>query len=447
MTRVIRSRAGCRVVVAGAVALASLAAPAAASPRAASRAAAVSLVSRGCPGPNFEAVQAVDGRFVYESWIGCGGIGFARSADGGRHFGPPVRVRGSAPPGPYPHELPRLGWDPALAVAPDGTVYVSFMIARGGYAHPVVAASVDHGRTFARVRPVLPPPRYRPNWGDRAYIAVGPDGTVYVTWVYGRHFHPNGGVTYSNVVLQKSTDEGRTWSHLTPVSPGFPNEGAEIAAAPLVVEPSGRIDVLMWVDAPPGAQPYVLSPGHDYFTSSVDGGRTWSRPVRMGPAAFRINPLKVFWIDASIGVDSSGVLYAAWDTQRPGGDIGWLSYSIDHGRTWSEPRAATSSRGDAEHLMGVAGGGPGIAYVGWLTPNLHKGWAQYLRPFSITDGWLSSRKRISPEFGNPDGWPGDTIGLTVLPGGRTGGIPPVMVSWGVPTRTSTQIWAARIAAN
>src|SRR5207248_9454546 len=39
---------------------------------------------------NEEPVQAVDGRYVYEAWIGCGGwtIGFARSTDGGRRFGP-----------------------------------------------------------------------------------------------------------------------------------------------------------------------------------------------------------------------------------------------------------------------------------------------------------------------------------------------------------------------
>src|SRR6266851_3215033 len=54
----------------------------------------VTEISRGCPGQNAEAEQAVDGRYVYVTWIGCNGIGFARSVDGGRSFGRPVIVPG-----------------------------------------------------------------------------------------------------------------------------------------------------------------------------------------------------------------------------------------------------------------------------------------------------------------------------------------------------------------
>ena len=53
--------------------------------------------------------------YVYADWMGCGGIGFARSTDGGLHFSKPVTVPGSA----------GASWDPAIAVAPNGTVYVS----------------------------------------------------------------------------------------------------------------------------------------------------------------------------------------------------------------------------------------------------------------------------------------------------------------------------------
>src|SRR5947208_8113503 len=42
-------------------------------------------------------------------------------------------------------------WDPAITVAPNGTVYAAFMIARGGEWYPVVAASFDHGATFLQV--------------------------------------------------------------------------------------------------------------------------------------------------------------------------------------------------------------------------------------------------------------------------------------------------------
>ena len=62
---------------------------------------------------------------VYEAWMGCKGIAVARSVNGGRSFEAPVSV-----PGTVGSNVNT--WDPAVAVAPDGTVYVSFMLARGG---------------------------------------------------------------------------------------------------------------------------------------------------------------------------------------------------------------------------------------------------------------------------------------------------------------------------
>src|SRR5947209_4002474 len=100
-------------------------------------------VSR-CGGSNAEVEQAVDGAYVYEAWIGCNHrIGFARSTNGGRTFGPAQAVPGSGSSRFH-------GWDPAVAVAPDGTVYVAYMIASGSGTTrkmaPVVAVSTNHGR-------------------------------------------------------------------------------------------------------------------------------------------------------------------------------------------------------------------------------------------------------------------------------------------------------------
>ena len=132
-------------------------------------------VSR-CPGPtNAEVVQAVDGRYVYEAWIGCNRrIGFARSVDGGRTFGPSRAVRGS-------HRNGSHTWDPAIAVAPNGTLYVSYMVGPAEGAsngstpmRPAVAVSHDHGRSFDRVTtlPVPPGKNGVGSWGDRPFIAV-----------------------------------------------------------------------------------------------------------------------------------------------------------------------------------------------------------------------------------------------------------------------------------
>ena len=134
----------------------------------------VSEVSSRCAGA--EVHQAVDPKagYVYEVWTGCGGIGFARSMDGGRSYSSPASMPGSARADAD---------DPAVAAAPDGVVFVSFMVHRPQESYPVVAASFDHGARFPQVTP-LAPARVN-NWGDADFIAVGPDGTVYVTWDYG----------------------------------------------------------------------------------------------------------------------------------------------------------------------------------------------------------------------------------------------------------------------
>jgi hypothetical protein len=395
-------------------------------------------LSCGCTGQNAEVEQAVGGTHVYETWIGCHGIGFARSADGGQTFSHPVTIPGSegsgyyrsAGEGRYLSGLPRFGWDPAIAVAPDGAVYVSYMIARRGYAYPVVAVSHDHGATFPSVHDIVPPAAG--NWGDRDFVAVAPDGVVYLTWDYG----PSLRTRNANVVIQKSADGGTTWSPIMPVSPGFPAHGGGVAA-PVIVEPSGRVDVLFWVQA--GSGHTVLPSGHVYFTASADRGSSWSSPVPVGPGAGTISS-QVTWIDAALSIDAAGTLYATWDTQRPGGDVGWVAYSPDHGLTWSAPRRVTPDHDSAEHIMAVSGGAANVAYVAWLSDNSHGGFAFYLRRFSARAGWLTAPVRVSSQFGNPRVWPGDTIGISALPGGRG----QVVVSWGSAVGGQTsQIWVAR----
>ena len=104
-----------------------------------------------CGGQNAEVEQAVDAKlgYAYEEWMGCKGIGFARSTDGGRTWDAPVNLPGTG--------SDKNSWDPAVAVAPDGTVYASFMLSRGGQYYPVVDASFDHGASFTQSSPLIPP--------------------------------------------------------------------------------------------------------------------------------------------------------------------------------------------------------------------------------------------------------------------------------------------------
>lgn len=449
---------GSVAVAAGLTGLAAVAAPApgaaAGQPRppAHVRISDISDISRALPGQNVEVEEAVDPRtgYVYAAWIAAHGIGFARSTDGGLRFGRPVLL-------PRSHG----GWDPAVAVARSGTVYAAFMNSTKKHSFPVVAASFDRGKTFPQVSALVP--AKRGNWGDRDFITVAPDGTVYLTWDYGPSAKkvtyicsPHGSCAFAtgdlNGVLQRSTDGGKTWGPIIHVSPGFPGSGGD--SAPLLVQPGGRIDLEYQGYHVVNRTTYALTPAHSYFTSSTDGGRTWSPPVRVGPPRLTMS-LAEWWIDGAIGSDSAGNLYITWDSQsgKKGArrDIGWLSYSTDHGRTWSPLIRVTPGSNDATHIVQVAGGAPGIAYVGWLADSSPHGYAQYLRVFSIGHGWLTAPIQVSRWFGQRAVWPGDTFGIAVLPQAHPAAPTPggagtqrVSLTWGSAVRPSknSQIYAA-----
>jgi hypothetical protein len=426
-----------------AVLLLGLVVPLAAAAARSTRSAKAVRVSR-CPRSNAEVDQAVDGRNVYEIWIGCHGIGFARSVDGGRSFGPSRSVPGSA------DTATRHAWDPALAVAPDGTVYVSYM-ARGPVGsmmefRPVVVVSHDRGRTFgpARTLPVPPPKTPPGSFGDRDFIAVGPDRTVYVTWDYGPRLDQvrivclkSGSCVYAkgdlNAVIQRSADGGTTWTNVSPISPGFPLGGAY--SAPIVVEPNGTIDVLYW-QHPTDPTTLALSPGHEYFIRSVDGGASWSTPVLVDPQAGTIG-LDEWWIDGSLAVDGAGNLYAAWDTQSGGQDTAWLAWSTNGGQSWSPPLRVTSSR--AGHLTEVAAAAPGDVYVAWQTIVRGKGYATFARRYVVGKGWTGATRKVSRVYGNRRIWPGDTFGLSTENGSA-------ILSWGSANHggRKSEIYAATV---
>jgi len=386
---------------------------------------AITNLTTSCAGQNAEVEQAVDPKlgYVYEDWMGCSGIGFARSTDGGKSWSSPTSVPGAT-------GSDYNAWDPAIAVGPDGTVYAAFMRAHNNQWYPVVDASFDHGQTFSQVSS-LTPPDFK-NWGDRDFIEVGPDGTVYLTYDYGPNRSSitflcaaDGSCGYAsgdvNVVLQKSTDHGKTWSSFRYVSPGFPASGGDLA--PFVVEPNGALDVVYQGYGITDTTTYAMTPAFEYFTRSTDGGDTWTKPVKVGAEAGTMS-LSEWWIDSSIGIDSAGNLYVSWDTQTDSSDTGWLAYSTNRGKTWSPAIQATPDSVNAPHIMEVAGGGPGIAYVGSQTSSDPRGYATFLRAFSTTRGWLSDPFMVSTAFGDTSVWPGDTFGISTLSPTS------VVMSWG-----------------
>ncbi|MCC9311728.1 glycoside hydrolase [Kitasatospora sp. RB6PN24] len=398
-------------------------------------------ISGSCAGQNAETIEATDpaANAVYQEWMGCKGIGVAVSLDGGATFGTPVTLPGSV------GQKGARSWDPAITVAPNGTVYAAFMVSRAGQSHPVIDVSTDHGADFGTAGAITPPDSN--NWGDRDFIAAGPDGTLYLTWDYGPSAAAvtficasNGSCAFAtgdvNAVMQKSTDGGRTWSAMSHISPGYPDSGGD--SAPIVVEPDGSLDVVYQGYTVTNVPTDDLTVAYTYASRSTDGGANWSQPVRIGPGAGSMNNSE-WWIDGSEALGPDGTLYATWDTQGTNSDTGWLSYSQDHGATWSTPVQAPPDTLNVPHVMQVVAGPPGIAYVGWLASSDPRGYAQYLRTFSTTHGWLSAPAQISQAFGATGVWPGDTFGFASLSPTR------LALAWGsavAPNAGTDDIWAA-----
>ena len=369
---------------------------------------------------NAEVVQTYDpsAAALYELWIGCGGIGFARSVDGGYSFSSAIAVPGS---------LSGASWDPAIALAPNGTVYAAYMLNNGSGDTPAVAWSYDHGQTFAGWAPAFTP---GPNqFSDRDYIAVAPNGTVYVSWDFSPNASINqvgcaaGGSCYFlagdyNIVVVWSSDGGRHWSAPVPVEPEYPNAAAP--AGPLLVEPNGTID-LLYEDYPTYGPTHWLGLGRNYFVRSLDGGVHWSTPVAVENGTF-LN--STWWIDGSLGRDSSGTLYATFDTQNATADTAYVAVSRDHGASWSGAIRLNPDQDAAVHaLVTVVGGQNGTAYIAWMANNSTLGWSTYAATLFSNGSTLSAPTLVSALYGIPGEWIGDTMGISDLGGGR------VAVSW------------------
>ncbi len=412
----------------------------------------ISVVSPGCPGTG-DISEAVDRtrHYVYQEFEGCdhgNGVGFARSTNGGDSYLPALALPGSDG-----------GWDPWVAVAPNGTLYAGFMNTIDTRTYPVIDVSFDYGSTF-QVEQSLRPAKGR-NWGDADYLAMGANGTLYVAWDYGpsnsavkSRCSPTGSCWATNgdlnVVVQSSTDDAKTFTPMVAVNPNYPDGGAD--EGDVTVAPDGAIDVLYQGYEVVNTRTLRLADGHEYFTSSADGGKTWSAPVEVGAGAGEIT-INEWWNDGSIATDPSGDLYATWDTQANIGsrktDTGWVSFSSDGGTGWSAPVETTPDQENVPHITEAAGAGPGEAYVAWLSSTDPLGYALYLRTFSVsanggTGGWLSDAVRISRQFGDPTVFPGDTFGITTFSPTA------LVISWGsaVPgSRHKTSVFAAPVSVD
>jgi hypothetical protein len=241
---------------------------------------------------------------------------WARSTDGGAHFGKPVEVT-TAGAGDYP----------APTVLPDGTLLVSYLEIGGLSLGDEVCPSVDQRVVVVRYATT------GKRLGDATAISqlcvvgegLSANGATFTPVTYpAMTADPKTGAvvvaaTYQahldrGVLTSASRDGGRTW-HQTLVSGG---PGTEVSL-PALSSAGGRV-ALSYLTVQPGGT-YMPT-----LRSSADGGRSWSAPVDLASLPSVGNTHPQSGIDAygfgayqGIAVSPDGIAHAAWPDLRPRG--------------------------------------------------------------------------------------------------------------------------------
>jgi len=123
--------------------------------------------------------------------------------------------------------------------------------------------------------------------------------------------------------------------------------------------------------------------------------------------------------------------------ERSGRDV-WLAGGLGSGARGVTGGCSVRLVHEFQQHVHVPGGGD----VVWLADNSPRGYALYLRTFSITRGWRSAPKRISRQYGNSGIWPGDTCGIST-------GAGQLQLSWGgaVGGSQNSEIFAAPVSVS
>jgi hypothetical protein len=251
-------------------------------------------------------------------------IELVRSEDGGRTWSEPIAVSPIVMSSQGEDAPTRVVQGSRPAVAPDGTLYVTWMDSTDddsfeGRGEIFVARSDDDGRTFDTFRAAdfgelgfAPRNALFRYWGSSfPQIAIGPQGEVYVAYTA----RPPGKKTDDgDIFFVASVDRGETWTRKRLND----DDTSRVQFFPAMsAGPDGTIHV-MWGDM---RDDPVETRYHIYYTSSEDGGETWIENARV--TDFPSNPNHAFPGGAFIGdyftiAATEDDVYMAWPDARLG---------------------------------------------------------------------------------------------------------------------------------
>jgi hypothetical protein len=282
--------------------------------------------------------------FYNDNEGGSHGLLAVQKSSDGTHWSKPV-VALHDPGQTFPFET-SMAIDTSPTSPRVNSLYVSgVMWTHSGRQNQIlVAHSADGGVTWtqAPVDPVQKDPAH----DDFTRMAVGKDGTLYLTWMHCvRSRGDFCGNNTAHMMLSKSTDGGSTWSSqqliaTVMVNWTLPNtKGERVYNYPVIA-----------VDNSSGAHAGNLSVAMNTWTGthlrvqvirSTDGGKTWSKPVPLAPAS---DTHDQFF--PTISVSPTGKVGVSWlDRRNDPNNHNYQAFaaiSIDGGQTFPNTQLTTA---------------------------------------------------------------------------------------------------------
>jgi len=265
-----------------------------------------------------------------------------------------------------------------------GNIYCAWTDYREGNADVYFSSSTDRGKSWnLNVR-------INDDQSGQAQaltcLLSSPEGILYAFWEDNRN--PK---TLFDIYFSTSRDNGKTWS--TNIKINDDTTHCWQKAANAVLDQKGDIYVAWYDYRDRGVHKDVI--GNIYFSKSKDGGKTWSKNVRISHAKTEhcLNP--------KLTIVNDNKIHCTWGSydSKHYADV-YYSYSENSGLLWSQPIRVNDNlkRLPLEHrAMGALPDSAGNVIVGWFDKTKGKEAIYLTKTIKSPDSSRIKRKQITKQ--------------------------------------------------